>query len=190
VRRSVARARERILDAAEDLFADQGFDATPTAAVAAQAEVPKGLVFHYFPRKVDLLAALARERPPSAASAEIPGGGDLVAALLAVAHRFQSGQDGPMQRILLRDCVRHPDLRAALDRLYQQVLDQIREVIDHVIPHGHPDHEARQAAAVTFAAALMHATHHHHLTGSRFDLSPVAATICTGLIGHPATASG
>src|SRR5674476_1237592 len=48
-------ARERILDAAEDLFAADGFDATPTARIARRAAVAKGLLFYYFPRKMDLL---------------------------------------------------------------------------------------------------------------------------------------
>jgi AcrR family transcriptional regulator len=39
-------ARERILDAAEDLFAADGFDATPTARIARRAAVAKGLLFY------------------------------------------------------------------------------------------------------------------------------------------------
>lgn len=38
-------ARERILDAAEDLFAVDGFDATPTSRIAHRAAVAKGLLF-------------------------------------------------------------------------------------------------------------------------------------------------
>jgi AcrR family transcriptional regulator len=45
--------RERILGAAEDLFAADGFDATPTARIAGRAVVAKGLLFYYFPRKLD-----------------------------------------------------------------------------------------------------------------------------------------
>src|SRR5665811_1642956 len=57
-------ARERILDAAEDLFAADGFDATPTARIARRAVVAKGLLFYYFPRKMDLLRTLFVERLP------------------------------------------------------------------------------------------------------------------------------
>ena len=59
-----ADRRTRILDAAEELFAVDGFDATPTARVAEAAKVPKGLVFYYFPRKIDLLLTLLQERLP------------------------------------------------------------------------------------------------------------------------------
>ena len=58
-------ARERILDAAEDLFAADGFDATPTSRIARRAAVAKGLLFYYFPRKTDLLRTLFAERLPA-----------------------------------------------------------------------------------------------------------------------------
>ena len=62
---TAADRRTRILDAAEELFAVDGFDATPTARVAETAKVPKGLVFYYFPRKIDLLLSLLQERLPT-----------------------------------------------------------------------------------------------------------------------------
>ena len=51
-------ARERILDAAEALFGADGFDATPTSRIARRAAVAKGLLFYYFPCKMDLLPTL------------------------------------------------------------------------------------------------------------------------------------
>ena len=56
--------RERILSAAAELFAAQGFDAAPTSRIAEQAGVPKGLLFYYFPRKRDILTTLLEERIP------------------------------------------------------------------------------------------------------------------------------
>ena len=58
-------AKERILAAAEELFADSGFDATPTSRIAERAGVPKGLVHYYFNCKKDLLAALVARLPDS-----------------------------------------------------------------------------------------------------------------------------
>jgi AcrR family transcriptional regulator len=49
--------RETILDAARDLFADQGFDRTTMRAVAARAGVDPALIHHYFGTKDQLLAA-------------------------------------------------------------------------------------------------------------------------------------
>ena len=62
---AAADARVRILDAAEQLIASDGFDATPTARIAARAKVAKGLLFYYFPRKIDLLRCLLTERLPA-----------------------------------------------------------------------------------------------------------------------------
>ena len=50
--------RERILRAAERLFAAKGFDATSVSSVAEEAGVNKALVYYYFDSKADLLASL------------------------------------------------------------------------------------------------------------------------------------
>ena len=60
--RDAAETRAGILDAAERLFAERGFDATPTSAIAEAAGVPKGLLFYYFATKSQLLRALVAER--------------------------------------------------------------------------------------------------------------------------------
>lgn len=57
VRADARRNRERILDAAEAVFADQGASAS-TEAVAARAGVAIGTVFRHFPTKADLLKAV------------------------------------------------------------------------------------------------------------------------------------
>src|ERR1039457_3457155 len=54
-------ARGRILDAAERLFAERGFDHTSTALIAAEARVPQGLIFYHFKTKMELLLAVIRE---------------------------------------------------------------------------------------------------------------------------------
>ena len=55
-------ARERILAAAQTLFAASGFAGTTTKAIGEKAHVPGGLVFYYFATKDDLLDALIKER--------------------------------------------------------------------------------------------------------------------------------
>lgn len=75
-------ARQRVLDAAVDLFARQGYDGTSVAQVIAQAGVAKGGFYHHFASKEALLyevygdlitrqlnamdAVLARGLPPGA----------------------------------------------------------------------------------------------------------------------------
>ena len=50
--------RTAILDAAEQLVLEQGFDATSVAAVASRAGIGKGAVYLEFDSKADILAAL------------------------------------------------------------------------------------------------------------------------------------
>ncbi|MBV1850191.1 TetR/AcrR family transcriptional regulator [Catellatospora tritici] len=47
--------RERVLAAAVELFAGQGYDATSVQQVVERAQVTKGALYHYFSSKDDLL---------------------------------------------------------------------------------------------------------------------------------------
>jgi len=59
--RDPADKRTRIMGAARRLFAERGFAATSTAAVASHAGVSEGLVFHHFGSKAGLLEAVAAD---------------------------------------------------------------------------------------------------------------------------------
>jgi AcrR family transcriptional regulator len=52
-----SQRRQRILDAALDLFARQGFHGTSTRQIAQAAGVAEGSIFNHFPSKKDLLVA-------------------------------------------------------------------------------------------------------------------------------------
>ena len=56
--RSLKRVN-RILDVAEAMFIEQGYGAATTKAIAAQAEVPIGSLYQFFPDKAAILQALA-----------------------------------------------------------------------------------------------------------------------------------
>jgi AcrR family transcriptional regulator len=60
-RQATAR-REQILKTALKLFAAQGFDATSTRQIAREVGIAEGLIFHYFPTKASLLAAILEDR--------------------------------------------------------------------------------------------------------------------------------
>ncbi|WP_144126597.1 TetR/AcrR family transcriptional regulator [Catellatospora sichuanensis] len=55
-----AGVRERILAAACELFAEQGYDATSVQQVVDRAGVTKGGLYHYFGAKEDLLVEMYR----------------------------------------------------------------------------------------------------------------------------------
>src|SRR4051812_25500036 len=50
--------RQRILDAALDLFVERGFDKASLREVADRVGVTKAALYYYFPSKEDLLVAL------------------------------------------------------------------------------------------------------------------------------------
>lgn len=53
--------RERILAAATDLFAQQGYEATTTRQIAEAAHVTKGALYHWFGSKQELLICVYRD---------------------------------------------------------------------------------------------------------------------------------
>ena len=64
-----ANPRERLLDAAERLFAERGFEGTPLRAVAEAAGVNPALVSYYFGGKRGLLEAVFEQALEPMASA-------------------------------------------------------------------------------------------------------------------------
>ncbi|MGW4713560.1 TetR/AcrR family transcriptional regulator [Nocardia sp. NPDC004260] len=132
-------ARQLILDAAEDLFAAQGYDATATAAIAAAAGVPKGLVFYYFPTKDSILSALMSERVPARPIDDIgtvvtPG--DPAASLvnLDAALNLRDHHSSVLRVILWREADTHPDVRRQLRRLRDQMLEVTAKVLQASAP--------------------------------------------------------
>ncbi len=54
-----AETRERILEAARELFASRGFEVTTTREIAEAAGIAAGTLFNYFPTKEAIVACLA-----------------------------------------------------------------------------------------------------------------------------------
>jgi len=125
-------ARERILAAAEELFAESGFDATPTSRIAARAGVPKGLVHYYFQRKPDLLGALVDRLPDESielAAVVVPG--DVAASLRRLVAELDARLRASylLSHLLWREADTHPAVREALADRYDLLVGQIHAVI-------------------------------------------------------------
>jgi len=134
VDRQRAEARCKILDAAETLFAEDGFDATPTSAIASRAGVTSALIFYYFKTKRGLLQALIDERP------FLPRFADLVAdvdaddrrTLLRVAgERLYdlAHRSGPMVRIVVREVLQRDELRGHWEDVLERAVGTLAERI-------------------------------------------------------------
>ena len=51
-------AREAVVAAARELFAERGYDATTTEAILERSGVSKGAMYHHFPSKLELFEAV------------------------------------------------------------------------------------------------------------------------------------
>lgn len=179
-------ARERILDAAEDLFAEDGFDATPTSRIAHRAAVAKGLLFYYFPSKIDLLRTLFAERLPLHPLFSVAGvavKGDLAGSLVRLAERIGLTRHHPdvLSDVLFREVSTHPDVGEHVRALYTALMDVTEEVMEAASPRA-LDRGRRKAAANTFVAVLMHEANFNRFNGPVPDLGATAEIVASGLL--------
>jgi len=190
-------ARDRILDAAERLFAERGFDGTPTSAIAAEAAVPKGLLFYYFPTKKGLLAALVDERLGDGVidAAPLIEPGDPVASLLNVSERFFQIQavSDVFRVILWREGHTHAEVRLSLEAHRRALHATIEQVLRGSLLS--PVNPTRLRAAVLAWGAIVTGRPLRDPSGERApdqanghsirDLLPLAELLCAGLLAHP-----
>jgi AcrR family transcriptional regulator len=183
--RSAEDSRARILDAAEQLFAEEGYDATPTSRVAERAGVYKGLVFHYFARKIDILLALV-ERVPIEEIASLDTEvveGDVTATLLNVAADFDVwySRSSRSRLILFREAATHPEVSGALTEMNSRLIGLVRRAIDGALAGRAVPERRRTAAATTFAIALLNHAHWRDVGLPTFELPDIAELIGAGL---------
>lgn len=159
-------ARERILDAAERLFAERGFDHTSTALIAAEARVPQGLIFYHFKTKMELLLAVIREDqatlldgllPAPAAAAGGPGTG-LRQAVAALWQHLSGvlGEPSPVRKIMIQELAAHPEIRQRALELHEQMAALVARYLAQASQHPgepRPEHEAA-ARLLTIAAGM------------------------------------
>ncbi|MFD3403446.1 TetR/AcrR family transcriptional regulator [Kribbella sp. NPDC058693] len=169
-------ARERLVLAAVDLFADQGYDATTVAQIAERAGVTKSTFFRHFPDKRELLVAgqetLCRLLVEGITDApEDAGPVDAIAAGLERA----SSAMGPMNREL------GPRLKAAVAASTElQERDALKSVglakamTDALLTRGVPDPVAHLAAELGVLAFKRGYTEWMHLEHDEAGLAPHA----------------
>jgi AcrR family transcriptional regulator len=181
--------RERILSAAEELFAELGFDATGTARIADAAGVPKGLLFYYFPRKTDILLTLLNERMPAfplfePADVALPG--DPGRSLLHIADRLELGEhESVVLRIIIhREDSTHRMVRDRVLALREHLVDLTENVLE--ISSSQRLHPGRRRhAAQAFVAVLFGRANARRLDLPAYDLAGTAEIIVAGLLAAP-----
>ena len=152
--RSKARRREAILRAAYELFAEQGFEATTIAEIAAAAEVSPRTVTLYFPSKLELATSHFEEFADRLGSAlrERPNGQTTLDALelwLRTETARRSDLDDLHDRMLDLD----PQLRALANARFAEVIQEGARLFAEERGDS-PDGFAPRMAAAAAAAAV------------------------------------
>lgn len=139
-RRAEARPDE-VLDAALDLFIEQGFAATRVEDIAKRAGLSKGAVYLYFPSKEAILEGLVRRAiVPIATHAlsfaeNYEGDPRLVITMVLkmVAGKFSDPRLLAIPKLIFREVLGFPELA----RMYRrEVLDKVLPVIEGLIRKG------------------------------------------------------
>ncbi len=179
-------ARDRILEAAERLFAERGFDRTSTARIATAASVPHGLIFYHFKTKMDLLLAVVRDREVIALDSVLPSPGEGASLPQAVTEIWEHlsatlGRPSIVRRIIFQELAAHPEVRQRALELHDQisaVVSQRLAAVSGQAGEPGPEHEAA-ARLLTIAAGMA------PLLGepgqARLNTEAVAAVISAGL---------
>jgi len=113
-RREREARRNHLLDAAEHVFLERGYDEVTVDDIAAEAEVAKGTLYLYFKNKHDLLMDLLhRRRRPilqafGEAQADAKNGLDLVGRLIRAQQTSLAGDPSEFRRLFLRHLVEGP----------------------------------------------------------------------------------
>jgi AcrR family transcriptional regulator len=200
--RSIAteEKRRQILDAAVRVFARDGFHTSPVGAVAAEAGVAHGLVYHYFSSKVELLETIFRETWTALLGAlrEVEESGEpapeqlrLVAAIVLRTWR----RDPDLVRVLVREVTRSPQLGEEVDEIAEAFA-----AIERIVARGQERGELRSGVDPRLAAVIVYGALEEILTGWVLGQLPdgdedvaaaeraVVAVVCGGLAAEPVAA--
>jgi TetR/AcrR family transcriptional regulator, fatty acid metabolism regulator protein len=200
--RSIAAEDKRrlILDAAVRVFARDGFHTSPVGAVAAEAGVAHGLVYHYFSSKDALLETIFRETWTAllAALHDVEDSDEpareqlrLVAAIVLRTWR----RDPDLVRVLVREVARSPHLGREVGEI-EQAFGAIERIVERGQESGElrPTPEPRLAATIVYGALeeILTAWVLGQLPDGEEDVAraerAVVDVVCGGLVAAPVPA--
>jgi AcrR family transcriptional regulator len=157
VERKQRQARQRIIEAARELFDERGFDGVSVGDIAERAEVGRTTFFRHFGDKqevvfgkeqelLDLVTEAARADDIPTPRSATDAVEQLGPVLLAVCARAASEPDAYTRHFQLIE--RHPELRARDAVKTQQIADKLCDLLVH---RGADEVTARLAAQIAIA---------------------------------------
>lgn len=166
--RKKQEVRRRIYDAAFALFLERGFENTTVEAIAERADVAKGTVFNYFPRKTSLLAALAEHwtaridedlGPPATWSGS-------TREKLTRVFRFLAdlgAQNPDLARLAFFESLRHMHAMVEEHRREEEQIRNFQAVTRSLLRQGQAAGEIRADVQVEHVASLIESAFHRTL---------------------------
>ncbi|WP_413171842.1 TetR/AcrR family transcriptional regulator [Anabaena azotica] len=128
---SEAQTRTRILQAAQRLFASQGFDGTTTRDLAQAAGVAEGTLFRHFTNKKAILVEVATNGWVDILTdllTELSEMGSYKAVAQVMRRRMWNlRKNADMMRVCFMEVQFHPDLR---DRIQTEVISKMTDVAE------------------------------------------------------------
>ena len=156
-----AARRDAILAAARSCFARKGFHQTSTAAICAQAGMSPGNLFHYFPSKQAIIAAIVDQEGAETAAyfAQLQGSADAYGALLAFMDAVLAlAADGDVAGLALdiaAEAMRDTDIAARVARNDASLRGGLQTLLEEAAAQGQVDAALDPAQTASWIAALV-----------------------------------
>lgn len=139
--RQAEQRRAQLIDAALDLFSAHGFEATRVSDIAHAAGVAQGLLYHYFPTKEALLAAIIERHGPLPMLTELlatpPDRPARETLLLLAARAYGLIQERQaLARLLLRELIWRPETKGMGMLIREQALAMLGRYLQSRVAAG------------------------------------------------------
>jgi AcrR family transcriptional regulator len=170
-RRSAEERRRQILDAALSLFARHGYGGTTTKAIAQEAGITEGLIFHYFGGKAELLVEAAKQRSALLVAVRTllgdAGGTSAAETMPRIARGWVElvHRQGDLVVMLVSEAHAHPEVGDAFRTLLDEIRGALTRYLDGRVAAGElrPDLPTETAAASFLSSLLMFFYTRRHL---------------------------
>lgn len=150
--------RQLIIETAERLFAEHGYDATSTARIATEAGVPSGLVFYHFATKLDLLIAVVQERQsPSEVLRSAARGRTVRGRLRAIVASMveELEKDRASRIIVFREAQGRPEIASRAAELFAEATATVTDVLSGADDVVADENRVRTAAELVVSRVFL-----------------------------------
>jgi AcrR family transcriptional regulator len=156
--------RSRILDAAAELFQNQGYTATGMQAVFEKAEVTSGAFYHHFLGKKELGLAVVQERvaaeventwlaPLQAAATTLEGITKVLKGIASDLEKRRAVRGCPLNNLTLELAFADPDFKDKLQIIFERWTSELTAKLKQDVDAGKLSH-VKPASFATYVIAV------------------------------------